>query len=173
MVSIELRGKTLSAPVQITDPDLLRELTIFDGSGNNGTTLANAGRGAVIDWQAGIMTPPLANAEKYEVSFFMGPVNCKARYDCGTEKPRIVYVVTYAYDLSSRRGFIYLPSKGEPGFDLDSSSIWRGPGVAGHWFRATELWNSVITPLIRSTDTPGLDQRENAFTRRESNPRHR
>jgi hypothetical protein len=51
-----------------------------------------------------------------------------------TEKPCLVYVGFYDYDPVSRRGFVYLPGRGERWHDLDINLLYRGDGVDGHWF---------------------------------------
>ena len=63
--------------------------------------------------------------------------------------PVLAYVVFYEYDASSKLGFVYLPGEGERAlWALDDSTIYRGPGVAGHWFRATTSWADFVGPLI-------------------------
>jgi hypothetical protein len=132
MVRIEISGGTLISPLQITDEQRLEEFTFWDGPGNNGVTL-----------------------QRYEVSFYwMGcpadsPVIRDGKHYCAAV-PTLAYVVFYEYDASSKRGFVYLPDEDAPRGDggMNSGTIYRGPGVAGHWFRATTSWADFVGPLI-------------------------
>jgi hypothetical protein len=149
MVRIELKGGTLAAPIEITDVKLMEEFHFWDGPGINGVTLEKAERGSIIDWKAGIVAQPPAGLRRYEVSFYMGCRTINSP-ECLAEKPRLAYVVFFDYDPSSKRGFIYLPGEVDhPSLEaIDSSTIWRGPGVAGHWFWATDSWTDFVRSLI-------------------------
>jgi hypothetical protein len=127
MVLIEVKGETLSAPLQITDPKI-QEFNIWAGPGvSSGDTEET--EGFIIDWRAGVAQPP-AGLNHYQVSFYAG-CNAAPRAEgvalglsaaailrnnpsCLGEKPRLAYVVSYDYDHSSKRGFVYLPRYGEP-----------------------------------------------------------
>ena len=155
MVLIEVKGETLSAPIRITDPKI-EDFTPWAGPGVNGARVPDA-EGFIADWHAGIVTPPAPRPQHYEVSFFAGcrtdrphalgsvtiPPNDPS---CLAEKPRLVYIVFYDYDPSSRRGFIYLPGKGEPSYYLDVGTIARG--IEGNWFSATGSWEDFMRPII-------------------------
>ncbi len=155
MLRIEISGGTLTSPLQITDERSLEEFVFWDGPGMNGATLENAERGSIIDWKTGMVAQHPADLQRYEVSFYwMGcarddPAPRDGKHSCA-EVPVLAYVVFYEYDASSKHGFVYLPGDGD-GRDLeaiDSSTIYRGPGVAGHWFRATTSWADFVGPLI-------------------------
>jgi hypothetical protein len=155
MVRIEISGGTLTSPLQITDPQRLEEFTFWDGPGNNGVTLDNAASGSIIDWKTGFVAQHPTDLQRYEVSFYsMGcprddPAPRDGKHYCA-DVPVLAYVVFYEYDASSKQGFVYLPGEGDPGEleGIDSSTIYRGPGVAGHWFRATNPWADFVGPLI-------------------------
>jgi hypothetical protein len=152
MLRIEISGGTLISPLQITDEQRLEEFVFWDGPGNTGVS---AERGSIIDWKTGFVAQHPADLQRYEVSFYwMGcarddPAPRDGKHSCA-EVPVLAYVVFYEYDASSKRGFIYLPGDGEPRAleAIDSSTIYRGPGVAGHWFRATNSWADFVGPLI-------------------------
>ncbi len=150
MVRIEISGGTLISPLQITDEQHLEEFVFWDGPGMNGAVLENAERGSIIDWKTGIVAQHPADLQRYEVSFYwMGCPTRNPGYSVDLV-PVLAYVVFYEYDASSKHGFVYLPGDGD-GRDLeaiDSSTIYRGPGVAGHWFRATTSWADFVGPLI-------------------------
>jgi hypothetical protein len=155
ILRIEISGGTLTSPLQITDPQRLEEFRFWDGPGNNGMRLENAESGPIIDWKTGIVAQHPVDLQRYEVSFYwMGcarddPAPRDGKHYCA-EVPVLAYVVFYEYDASSKQGFIYLPGRGDPGEleGIDSGTIWRGPGVAGHWFRATNAWADFVGPLI-------------------------
>ena len=142
-VIIEVKGETLPAPIQITDPKI-QEFNIWSGPGvSSGDTEET--EGFIIDWRAGVAQPP-AGLIHYQVSFYAG---CKSGdRTCLGEKPRLAYVVSYDYDASSRRGFVYLPRYGEPWWDVNSQHIYRGNALEGHWFLASDTWDRFVMPVI-------------------------
>jgi len=75
----------------------------------------------------------------YELSFVT------ARKNPGT------YVVRYAIDPSSERGYVYLPGKGDPGYRDNVFLIYRG--VEGNWFHAWDEWEKLAHPLIEKART--------------------
>jgi len=155
MVLIEVKGATLPAPIQITDPKI-EEFTPWSGPGVNGARVPNAD-GFIIDWHAGVLSQQATQhveqqapgLQHYEISFYEG---CRTKNDWCTEKePRLVYVVFYDYDPSSARGFVYLPGKGDPSYQLNMGTIWRH--VEGNWFLATHSWEEFIRPVIEKAIT--------------------
>jgi hypothetical protein len=56
--------------------------------------------------------------------------------------------VFYDYHPSSKRGFVSLPGKGEPWYEVKVRTIWHGTDVEGHWFPATDSWESFVRPII-------------------------
>jgi hypothetical protein len=155
MVLIEVKGETLSAPIRITDPKV-EDFTPWAGPGVNGARVPDA-EGFIANWHAGIVTPRARGPQRYEVSFYAG---CRADRPhglgsvtmppndpgCLAEKPRLIYAVFYDYDPSSRRGFVYLPGKGERLYYLDMGTIARG--IEGNWFSATSSWEDFIGPIL-------------------------
>ena len=149
MVRIVIDGGKLVSPVQITDWKTLTDFVFWDGPGNSGVTLGHATSGSIIDWKVGIVAEHPIGLQHYEISFYMMQE---------VPTPRLVYVVFHEYDASSNRGFVYLPGKGEPGGleEIDSGSIYRGTGVAGHWFRATQSWADLVGPLVAKAERAKL-----------------
>jgi len=152
MVRIEINGGTLTSPVQITDPQRLQEFTFWDGPGMNNVRLEDAERGSIIDWKTGILGQHPTNLQRYEMSFTEDHgVVCRSPYrpsECAREERQVVYVLIYEYDLSSKRGFIYLPGKGERWHTMNIRTLYR-PEAEGHWFLATDAWTSFLEPLIK------------------------
>lgn len=156
MVLIEVKGATLPTSIRITDPKI-EAFTPWAGPGVNGSRVPNA-EGFIIDWHAGVLSQhgaqqgaqPGRGPRHYEVSFYEG---CRTRNDWCTEKePRLVYVVFYDYDPASPRGFVYLPGKGDPSYQLNMGTIARW--VEGNWFLAADSWEQFIRPVIEKAITP-------------------
>ncbi len=91
----------------------------------------------IVDWSQGPVSAPPKGLPRYEVFFY-------ANFGNNEEKP--VYGVSYEYDRLARRGYVYLPGKGEKCWQLNVGSIFRG--LEGNWFSAWNLWEDVATPRI-------------------------
>jgi hypothetical protein len=146
LVIIKINGRSLAAPIEITDPKI-QEFNPWAGPGTftftNNTPNAE---GFVIDWHAGVVnTQHPLGLQHYQVSFYAG---CRTRTDprCLSEKPRLVYFVYYEYDPSLPRGFIYIPGKGSPFYYVNMGSIARG--CEGNWFIASNSWERFVRPVI-------------------------
>jgi hypothetical protein len=132
-VRISIQGTDLKAPIEITDPKVLANFNVWTGPG----TGSSDGKGLIVDWDKGQISAPPKGLPRYEV-FFYG--------DFGNDEGKPVYVVCYEYDPSTRRGYVYLPGKGDKWWQLNVRSIFRG--VEGNWFSAWSLWEDVARPLI-------------------------
>jgi len=141
-VKVTIRGASLAAPIEITDRSILADFNVWDGPG---TYINNAEqtKGFIVDWSQGIVANPPEGLPVYDVSFY-------TRYSDSPpdERPVLVYVVSYAYDASTRQGYVYLPSS-----QLNTRSIWHGHGFEGNWLRATNAWRDVVTPLLATAKT--------------------
>jgi len=154
MVLVEIKGASLKSPIQITDPRI-EEFNIWVGPGisvgDGISSQKEETKGFIIDWQAGVAGQRPIGLQHYEVSFYAGcrtpeRWNSNVR-DCLAEKPRLAYVVSYDYDPSSKRGFVYLPGKGDQFYYVNIGSIGHG-SRDGHWFFATTSWEDFVRPLI-------------------------
>ena len=149
MVLVEISGASLKSPIEITD-SRIQEFNIWAGPGvsvgDGVSSQREETEGFIIDWQAGVAAQRPSGLQHYQVSFYAG---CRARSNrnCGAEKPRLAYVVSYDYDPSAKRGFIYLPGKGDPFYYVNLGSIGHG-GREGSWFFATASWEDFVRPLI-------------------------
>jgi hypothetical protein len=63
-----------------------------------------------------------------------------------TRPNRNVYLVRYLIDLSTKRGYVYIPGKGEKGYADNTWMILRG--IEGNWFHAWDAWEAIAHPLI-------------------------
>lgn len=95
--------------------------------------------GFVIDWSRGAVAQPPLGLRRYEISFYS---------DFRQKEGSVIYSVSYAYDPSSRKGFIYLPGRNDASFRINTSTMWHGHGLEGNWFFATSEWESFVRPLI-------------------------
>jgi len=144
-VKIIIAGGDSSTPIEITDPAALAEFNVGAGPGH--TLWLNPEKGVpivvehgfIIDWKRGEVAPP-QGLKTYKVSF------ATTRPDPGT------YVVRYAIDPTTNLGYVYLPGKGDPGYQDDVSFILRG--VEGNWFHAWSEWEKVANPLIAGVLEP-------------------
>jgi hypothetical protein len=129
-VRITIRGTDLKTPIEITDPTILANFNVW--------TRSNEGKGLIVDWSQGTVSPPPKGLPLYEVFLYA---------DFGNHEERPVYVVSYEYDPSTRRGYVYLPGEGDKWWQLNVRSIFRS--VEGNWFSAWSAWEDVARPLIR------------------------
>lgn len=142
-------------PVQITDPRI-QEFNVWAGPGVNGAGLEDA-EGFIVYWKKAAVAAPPVGLKHYEVSFYAG---CRTEPSCLGERPRLDYVVVVSYDYnpSSKRGFIYLPGKGDASYSLNLGTITHVSRVEGRWFFALDSWESFVRPLIaraKASSTPG------------------
>jgi hypothetical protein len=98
-VRITITGGDLGAPIEITDPAIVRQYNVWAGRG----TSSNEPHSVNIDWTQGIAEPP-KRVPVYEVSFVT------TRSNPGT------YLVRYAIDPATKRGYVYLPGKTDAGY---------------------------------------------------------
>jgi hypothetical protein len=144
MVRIEIRGEALAESIATTDPKI-QAFHVWSGPGVNNVAVEKA-EGFIANWKNGAVLAPPARMPRYELSWYAG---ChKGSANCRSTQPFIAYVVLYARDPSSGQGFVYLPGRGEPSYDLNVRSIYRGPQVEGHWFRTTESWDRFVDSLL-------------------------
>jgi len=142
LVRIEVVGANFGAPLVVSDADILKQLFIWSGPGAGQPigSPQSADSGSFIDWHKGIANDVPKGMDAYDVSFF-------CVFD--TQKPngRLTYSVKYAFDPSTNRGYIYLPGPREKNYVINVSTVVHD--VEGHWFNASNRWESLVAPLIR------------------------
>jgi hypothetical protein len=144
-ILIEVSGKTLVSPIRITDPKFLDEYSFFNGPGVTDFSGEAYAKGSIIDWKGGLVVPVPNERQHYEVRVYWSP---RTRASCLSEELCLVYVAFYDYDPSSKRGFVYLPGRGEPWHELDINLLFHGDGIEGHWYGALDSWTSSVRSLI-------------------------
>jgi hypothetical protein len=126
-IKIEVIGSELNQPIEIVDAPTLRRFSIWTSPG--------------IDWKAGAVPAP-RQVKSYTIVFHQG--GREPMHDWHRR-----YVVTYAIDADTRRGYIHLPGKDAGDvYNRNVFSIYRG--VEGQWFNATPEWESLVRPTIES-----------------------
>jgi hypothetical protein len=134
---IVIEGLNLSAPIEITDPQILSNFAVWTGPGtslNESAGQTTYPDGFIIRWPEGPTAEPSKELPQYQVSFYT------------TDRKGPSYVVSYSYEPLTKSGYVYLPGPAEKWYRLNVSSISRG--VEGHWFLARALWDSTAEPLI-------------------------
>ena len=138
-VKMTITGSDLPKTIEITDKSILTRFNIWSGPGNfrveNGVKTPIINDGSIL-WSQAVVSDPPKGLQQYEVSFYgMFP------------EERIMYVLRYKYDPIATKGYVYLPGRGEPWYEVNVRSIYRG--VEGHWFTASEEFNNTVEPIIR------------------------
>lgn len=139
-IRITITGGDLAAPIEITDPAIVRKYNVWAGRG----TSSDEPHSVNIDWTQGIAEPP-KGVPVYDVCFVI------ARRDPPDPAMRDghhpgAYVVRYEMDPSSGRGYVYLPGKTDPTYRDNVFMIYRD--VEGNWFHAWDEWEKLANPLI-------------------------
>jgi hypothetical protein len=140
-VRITIKGTDLKTPIEITDPTILENFNVWTGPG----TSSNESKGLIVDWSQGTISPPPKEFPLYEVFFYA---------NFGNQEEKTVYVVSYEYDPSTRRGYVYLPGKGDKWWQLNVGAIFRS--VEGNWFSAWSVWEDIAGPLIAKAKETAL-----------------
>jgi hypothetical protein len=130
-VKITISGAGLKEPIEISDPEILANFTVWTRTVDHGL---------IIDWSQGPVRETPNTLRRYQVSFYAGaPPN-----------ERIVYIVYYVFDRGAAPGRVYLPGKSDEWYGLNVHTIWRGE--EGKWFLAWSAWERVARPLIEKAE---------------------
>jgi hypothetical protein len=138
-VKIRIQGADLKAPIEIVDQKILASFQVWSGLGTSSTDqkLHTTEPSFIIDWSRGTASAPPKELPRYELSFYADFPN----------NP-VVYVVSYVFDPTSGRGYVYLPGRGENNYRLNVGSIIRGG--EGNWFYSWRQWDDTARPVIHS-----------------------
>jgi hypothetical protein len=124
---ITIVGSDLKTPIEIVDPAILKNFQVWAGPGSGS-------EGFIVDSATTSAPTPPRNWRRYDVAFFSG-------------KEAPIYVVSYQFDPSSARGWVYLP-----GTPLNLRTFARN-GIWDWWLPASQAWERVARPLIASAST--------------------
>ena len=147
-VKITIEGGSLRAPIVITDAQTLAPFNIWSGPGTSCSQSPNLpsdpdpnvkdyAPSFVVDWSQGMIGEPSPALPRYKVLFW-----------ASNNPGKLAYLVTYVFDPSNKRGYIYLPGQNDDGFLTDTGSVYRE--IEGNWFRAWNAWDKVAAPLLNA-----------------------
>jgi hypothetical protein len=130
---VDAKGPTVR--LTITGPGLLQPLDVTDP------------HALVHVWSTGFIGPitvePAASLPRYLVSFHVQPPRSNVK---------VMYAVRYVVDPQTRKGFVYLPGRGEEGYGLNVSTILR-EADDGRWHHAPAAWSRAISSRLPSATT--------------------
>jgi len=143
-LKITVSGGNLATPVEITDLKILDNFNVWTGPG----TSSNEDEGFIVQWSRGATAEPPSRLSQYLVSFYT---------ERSSEQP--YYVVSYCYDSSRRRGYVYFPGFSEKWYSQNVGTIFRG--VEGDWFLSRPVWDTTVEPLIANASECDARELEN------------
>jgi hypothetical protein len=136
-----IEGPDLSSPIEISDELVLEKFQVWAGAGNysmdvkTGVTTPLT-EGFIVDWGKGAVGKQvILGLPQYKVSFHV----------IHQDRPTS-YVVFYAFDTATGKGYVYLPGEGEPYWGSNVYLIWRR--VEGKWLNASVAWTDFARPVI-------------------------
>jgi hypothetical protein len=91
------------------------------------------------DFFDGLSPPPETDLPRYRVAFYV--------LSPGESVERLMYVVDYVRDPQSGTGFVYLPGRGEKGYELNVRTILRAEHD-GRWHHARPAWSTALNSAL-------------------------
>ena len=140
---ITITGAGLRNPVEITNPEVLKNFNVWSGRGTFAGD-AEGTDGFIIDWVSGAIAERPNGLRTYALSFY---TKNDERPSNGQPDPQLVYIVSYAVDPVTGQGYVYLPGKSDESYSLNTHSILRG--CEGSWFRANAAWQTAFGNAVR------------------------
>jgi hypothetical protein len=137
---IIITGAGLQSPIEIRDPDVLKNFNVWSGPGTF-TNGVEGTEGFIVDWASGAVTNQPSALRTFAVSFYVKYFN----RPLSEQTDRLVYVVTYAIDPATGKDYVYLPGNSDESYKLNSSTILRGR--EGQWFRANVAWQKAFASV--------------------------
>ena len=141
-IKIVIEGDNLIAPIEITDPEVVGQFSIWNGPGvgmrdpleEPDLSVYVEPEGAVghfIDWPKGFANSHPRHLQRLQVTFFVGV----PRQPGKSRK----FVFAYEIDWDNEDGYIFLPM-------WKNDLIWYG--VELNWLHAHKRWNETIMPIV-------------------------
>jgi len=127
--AVEVRGDTFAAPLVITDPGIVKELSFWVGPGTRYRDFMSQGGSerSIVDWDRGEVTARPDGLASYEVRFLLEPRDNPAKY-----------TVVYEPDPDNQSGYIFYPT-------MNGVVTHR---VDGTWRYASTRWNTRVGGAI-------------------------
>ena len=130
---ILVSGGELKQPVEITDPEILRQFDPWGGAFVNWHRVS----GGRLSWE-------------YEVLFFKRGVEPSTRYD--RDGMTMIYGIRYCIDEEGGPGSVHLAGRDDKFGEENVRMIWDGT-QAGRWHPATPAWKAFIQGLVAGQET--------------------
>ena len=138
---ITITGAGLQSPVEISDPEVLKNFTVWSGPGTRANGVEGT-EGFIVDWASGAVTERPNGLHKFELSFYVRYAN----RPFGEQTDQLAYIVSYAVDPATGEGYVYLPGKADEPYRLNTKAIYRGR--EGNWFRANAAWQAAFRNVV-------------------------
>lgn len=138
---ITITGAGLQSPVEISDPDVLKNFNVWSGPGTFANDVEGT-EGFIIDWASGAVSDRPNGLRTFELSFYVRYANRPV----SEQSDQLAYIVSYAVDPATGEGYVYLPGKSDEPYRLNTKAIYRGR--EGNWFRANSAWQAAFTNVV-------------------------
>ena len=139
---ITITGAGLQSPVEISDPEVLKNFNVWSGPGTFAQGVEGT-EGFIVDWTSGAVANRPNGLRTFELSFYVRYANRPFT----EQMDRLAYVVSYAIDPATGQGYVYLPGKADEPYRLNTKAIYRGR--EGNWFRANAAWQTAFRNVVR------------------------
>lgn len=137
-LKITIEGADLSSPIEITDELVLEKFSLWTGTATMPQT-----EDFIVDWGKGpVSKQVILGLPQYKVSFHL----------IHQDRPTS-YVVFYAFDPATGKGYGYLPGMGEKYYGSNVYVVGRG--FEGKWLNATRAWTDLAKPAIERAKAEG------------------
>jgi hypothetical protein len=127
---ITITGEGLRSPVDISDPQVLKNFNVWSGRGTFANDVEGT-EGFIVDWVSGAIADRPSGLRTFSVSFYVRYAN----RPFNEQTDQLAYVVSYAVDPATGQGYVYLPGKSDEPYRLNTKSIYRE--CEGNWFGRT------------------------------------
>lgn len=128
--AVEVSGDSLPAPMLITDPAIVDELSFWVGPGTGHSEFMGPvnNEASIVAWEKGEASDRPEGLLRYQVRFLLEPRD---------DPP--AFIVFYEPDPQNHAGYIYYPKR--------TNSIVTH-GVNGTWQHASARWNERVSAAI-------------------------
>jgi hypothetical protein len=141
---ITITGAGLQSPVEISDPEILKNFNVWSGPGTFANDVEGT-EGFIVDWASGAVTDRPNGLPTFELRFYVRYAN----RPFSEQTDQLAYIVSYAVDPATGQGYVYLPGKSDEPYRLNTKAIYRGS--EGNWFRANAAWQTAFRNVVRAT----------------------
>jgi hypothetical protein len=138
---ITITGAGLQSPVEISDPQVLKNFNVWSGPGTFANDVEGT-EGFIIDWASGAVRDRPNGLRTFELSFYVRYAN----RPFSEQSDQLAYIVSYAVDPMTGQGYVYLPGKSDEPYRLNTKAIYRDR--EGNWFRANAAWQAAFRNVV-------------------------